>query len=140
MTDFSIASILAIEDDPADQTLMRVFFERGSLCNRLDFARDMQEAAQLMHAHDYDVIFVDIHLPDANGLDYAIALNERYPDKQIVILSGAHDDAMVQKAADAGIFGYILKPLNHAVLTQLVEASPQLYLALVVDQPRISRI
>jgi signal transduction histidine kinase len=82
--------------------------------------RTAEEARQAVGKGEFELALIDLHLPDAHGLELAEQLRERCPHMQIVIITG---DATVESAIGAlnrGAFGYVIKPFR---AQQLIETS-----------------
>ncbi|MEZ4226438.1 MAG: ATP-binding protein [Polyangiaceae bacterium] len=68
--------------------------------------------------HKLDLAFVDLHLPDADGLELVGDLRRRCPNCEVVLITG---DATVESAAAAvaeGAFAFVLKPFSPKELMQ----------------------
>lgn len=57
-----------------------------------------------------DVVITDIRMEDMDGLEFAEAVRDAYPDTRIIFLSGYDNFAYAQKAVELKAYGYILKP------------------------------
>jgi DNA-binding response OmpR family regulator len=76
------------------------------------------EAAQA----PYDVLLLDLGLPDMDGLDVARTLRARLPDLLIIILTARTDDIDVIAGLDAGADDYLVKPFSLTVLLARLRA------------------
>src|SRR5690606_8319236 len=82
--------------------------------------RSAQQALAAATSQSFDLALIDLHLPDAHGLELAQQLKAICPFIQIVIITG---DATIESAIgalDQGAFGYVLKPFRPQ---QLVETA-----------------
>lgn len=82
--------------------------------------RSAQQALAAATSQSFDLALIDLHLPDAHGLELAQQLKAICPFMQIVIITG---DATIESAIgalDQGAFGYVLKPFRPQ---QLVETA-----------------
>ena len=70
----------------------------------------------------YDVLLLDLGLPDIDGLDVARALRARRPDLLIVVLTARTDDIDVIAGLDAGADDYLVKPFSLSVLLARLRA------------------
>ncbi|MET8243919.1 response regulator transcription factor [Streptomyces sp. NPDC005202] len=70
----------------------------------------------------YDVLLLDLGLPDLDGLDVARTLRARYPDLLIMILTARTDDIDVIAGLDAGADDYLVKPFSLTVLLARLRA------------------
>jgi DNA-binding NarL/FixJ family response regulator len=54
---------------------------------------------------------MDVRLPDMSGIDALIAIRQEFPDARIVMLSTFEGDVEVQRALQAGAYGYLVKSM-----------------------------
>lgn len=100
---------LIIDDEQLDRELLRNLIR--DYCTSIAVhgeASSVTEAEHSISRHKPDVVFLDIHMPDANGF----SLLERFPEKIFhTIITTGHPDYGI-KAVKAGALDYLLKPLN----------------------------
>jgi len=122
MTGQSI-QILVIEDDVANQTLVRDVLEgNGYSCETVDSA---EEGLRLAEALQPALILLDIKLPGMDGVTAAHHLKNS-PATQAIPLIGMSAHAMVNEVAliETADFDYfITKPFSYKALVQLVQAA-----------------
>jgi len=70
------------------------------------------EALALLKANIIDLIFLDIGLPDTNGIDLIPALREISGDSDIIMLTGKNDAKTAVESLKAGALDYIVKPFD----------------------------
>ena len=58
---------------------------------------------------DLDLVLLDYHLPDMNGLDALAVFSEKHPELPIVMLSGSVDPLIVRQVMERGAAGFIAK-------------------------------
>ncbi len=83
-------------------------------------AADGEEALAAMEASPCDVLFTDIRMPVIDGLQLMDTVRARYPDCQIVIISGYQDFSYVAHAVRASAADYLLKPVSQEDMDALV--------------------
>lgn len=71
---------------------------------------------QLEKNPDFDLILLDLGLPDRDGFEALIELRESYPAISIVVLSGRHDRESVARALELGALGFIPKSASREVM------------------------
>jgi DNA-binding response OmpR family regulator len=71
----------------------------------------------------YDLVFLDIHLPDANGLDLLQEIRRISPDTQVVILSSDGSENNVRRALAAGALRFMEKPYDISEVMEVLEAA-----------------
>ena len=73
-------------------------------------AGNCEQAFVLAHRHgDLDLVLLDYHLPDMNGLDALAIFGERHPELPIVLLSGSANTQMMRQVLQAGAAGFVTK-------------------------------
>ncbi|UCH93860.1 MAG: sigma-54-dependent Fis family transcriptional regulator [Candidatus Aminicenantes bacterium] len=110
--------ILLVEDQPIMMKLFKAQLERHQYV--VDQAATFQSAAQKVEQGNYDVILLDLQLPDGNG----IHLFDRHPEKlesrTIIITANATLSSAVE-AIKKGAFNYLEKPIEEELLTTQVK-------------------
>lgn len=73
-------------------------------------APDCAQAFTLAQTHpDLDLVLLDYHLPDMNGLAALAILGKRHPELPVVLLSGSANPSIMQQALAQGAAGFITK-------------------------------
>ncbi len=107
--------IVEDDEDAADVTVLLL----ESLGVEAIKANSAQQCHELLNAEgQWSKILLDLHLPDANGLDLAHIIQQSYPDIELILVSGA--TVPEQKLKQAGITKAILKPVNLEILQSLI--------------------
>jgi DNA-binding NtrC family response regulator len=102
---------ILIVDDLADfRKLLRSALEDGNLITEADSKAALEKA----FAQDQpDLVLLDVKLPDGNGLDLLPAIKKRWPETEVIVLTGAPgDDEAVPWAVEAtkrGAFNFVRK-------------------------------
>jgi serine phosphatase RsbU (regulator of sigma subunit) len=114
--------ILLVEDDPDDVWVMR-----NLLGDRWDAPFDLVQVELLSAAVDrcaeevFDVVLLDLSLPDSRGLETFFAMQAQAGDMPIVVLSGYSDEQSAIKAVQAGAQDYLVKgQVNDHVLVRSI--------------------
>jgi PAS domain S-box-containing protein len=101
---------LLIEDDPDDILLLKESLAEIGLGRiRLDTTDRLSRGLIQLGAQDYDVLLLDLNLPDSRGLDTLINTVKRYPRLPVVVLSGLADDVITVEAVRRGAQDYLVK-------------------------------
>ena len=102
--------ILLLEHDPADARLIQEHLSDGMagqfICTR---ASTLGELLEQLSATQFDVILLDLNLPDGVGLDTFLQVQVQAPMTPILILTGPDDQKLAVEAVKAGAQDYILK-------------------------------
>ncbi len=113
--------ILVAEDETIIRLDLRALLERAGfeVCAE---ARDGEEAVALARELTPDVAIMDVKMPKLDGIEAARRiLNER--PIPIVILTAYGQDELVQRAAEAGVFGYLVKPFREQDLLPAIRTA-----------------
>lgn len=104
-------NFLYIEDDDDDVELLSDALAElpSDVALKMDRARDLSSARLMLTANEYDVLLVDLSLPESVGLDSVVAVHQMAPDKPIVIITGSPDPELSQKAIQLGAQDYLTK-------------------------------
>ena len=85
-------------------------------------ARDGREAVALASEHLPDLAVMDVKMPDLDGIEAARQMLEQR-QIPIVMLTAFSEAALVGRAVDAGVFGYLVKPFRESDLLPAIEAA-----------------
>ena len=102
--------VLLIEDNPGDSRLLQELLREGKTVN-FDVQRVDRLSSGLERLTNYvfDVILLDIGLPDSAGLDSLIAVRRFMPDVTVIVLTGHDDENFGLQATLAGAQDYLVK-------------------------------
>ena len=102
--------VLYVEDNPADADAVRQML-RGEDHGRfaLRCVQRLEEAIELLQGKTFEVVLLDLSLPDSNGLEAFTTLHDRHPSQPIVILTGLDDESLSFAAFRQGAQDYLVK-------------------------------
>ncbi|GIW10269.1 MAG: hypothetical protein KatS3mg061_1326 [Dehalococcoidia bacterium] len=104
--------ILLIEDNPADVRLLRELVRDGDpLLPRLqlDVATTLAEGLARLVDHTFDVVLLDLSLPDSQGMESFTRIQAATPETPILVLSGLADAQLALASVQAGAQDYLVK-------------------------------
>ena len=81
------------------------------------------ECLAAMRETSFDLVFLDIHLPDANGIDLMKGIREIYPETRIVIISGDGSFQGKERALSEGATQFLEKPFDMGLLVKVAESA-----------------
>lgn len=104
-------SILIVEDNPADERLVRAYLEhsQGDTWAAESAVRMEDAIGRLERGPAIDVVLLDLGLPDSDGVAGVRRLRTRFPTQTVVVLSGTDDVTVGVAAMQAGAHDYLLK-------------------------------
>ncbi|MEP7203193.1 MAG: response regulator transcription factor [Ilumatobacteraceae bacterium] len=86
-------------------------------------ASDGRQALELVKEHSPDVVLMDLHMPNVDGVTAIGQLTEMYPDVAVIALSAFEEPSQVTSALAAGAQGYLVKDVEPAVLLAGIRAA-----------------
>lgn len=102
--------ILLIEDNLAEARLLEEFLLDTDAANfQLIHVQRLREGLQKLQQELFDVILLDLTLPDSQGLGSLVSVNEISPAVPIVVLTNMNDDQMALEAVRQGAQDYLVK-------------------------------
>jgi two-component system, chemotaxis family, chemotaxis protein CheY len=115
-------TVMIVDDATFIRTVLRTMLEELGY-QVIAEAGSGLEAQRYLRSVAPDLIFLDIILPDANGIDILDDIHHSLPDTSVIICSSISQDQTVQKALQHGAAAYLQKPFTQesivAVLNQL---------------------
>lgn len=105
-----VLRILLIEDTPEDAQLLREAFpEALKTPYTLTHASLVAEGLNYLRQESFDLVLLDLELPDSKGIETLIRVRTHAPQVPIVILTASDDDALALKALQRGAQDYLVK-------------------------------
>ena len=101
--------ILIVEDDRAVRNLISTTLQINDY--EYDLAIDGKNALQLMTSNKYDIVFIDLGLPDIDGIEIIKKFRDFSTTPVIVISARTNDEDKIE-ALDAGADDFLTKPFN----------------------------
>jgi two-component system NtrC family response regulator len=105
-----MANVLVIDDDKAVCDVI------GSICRRQGLeascARSLEEGIQTAQNGNYDIIFLDINLPDGNGLEGLPTLKSIRSAPEVIMITGFADPEGAELSIKHNAWDYIEKPVS----------------------------
>jgi len=109
----SSSTILLVDDEPDILRTLQYFLKPEGY--RIDVTSTGASALETIKEHPYDVVLLDIGLPDMDGLLVMEKMTGYRPDLPIIILTGFTAlDSVIGPLEDRGAFAYLHKPINRS--------------------------
>lgn len=110
--------ILVVEDNIINQKLMIAYLNKNGLQGEL--AYNGVEALEMVEEHDYDLIFMDIQMPEKNGYETTIELRKRGKTIPIIAMTAHAMSGERGKCLEIGMNEYLSKPIRERAMLQMV--------------------
>lgn len=106
--------VLLVDDEEAFVKTLSERLKMRDLKN--DTAYNGNEALSFVSDKEPDVMVLDLKMPGIDGLEVLRRVKQRYPNLQVIILTGHGTDRDEEEARRLGIFDYLKKPTDIEVL------------------------
>lgn len=115
---------LLVEDNEINQRVAGKLLEYAGI--EYDIAEGGNEAVTLVANNEYQIIFMDVHLPDIDGLEATrtIRTMEAGSSVPIVALTASEDEETKKRCFDAGMNDMLTKPIKQGLLYKALERWP----------------
>ena len=109
----SMKTIVIVDDEIWALVSLKALFDREDLGFSVAATfRNELEAVQFIREHRPDYAFVDIRMPNMDGIELTERLRQICPSTKVVIISAFADFEYAQKAIRQGVLDYIVKPVT----------------------------
>jgi signal transduction histidine kinase len=110
--------VLLVEDSPSDAVLLQESLAEARL-GEFDFSHVecWADACRCLRQQRFDVLLLDLSLPDTSGLDTVMRARAEAPRLPVIVLTGQVNEAMGLEAVRLGIQDYLVKGQGDARLT-----------------------
>ena len=111
--------LLVEDDDSTAQSIELMLRSAGMVVDATDSGEDGLEIGKL---YDYDLIILDLMLPDMHGMDVLRRLRDSRVETPVLILSGLAESEMKVKGLGTGADDYLTKPFDKKELVARIQA------------------
>jgi DNA-binding NtrC family response regulator len=130
-----MAHILVIDDDRSVRHLIAKAFEDSDV--QIVPAATAEEGMQLLDKGQFDVVLLDIMLPESSGLDLFERIHKVDSKLPVIFITSLSSSETAIKAMTLGAFDYLLKPLDLARIRDLVRQAMEIrrLMSIPVEMP-----
>ncbi|MCK6624344.1 MAG: response regulator [Anaerolineae bacterium] len=112
--DQKIINVLLVEDNPGDVWLVKTLLAEASMNGAdhtfsLTHVEQLSQALTVLTTQNFEVILLDLSLPDSQGLDTIYRTLEATPALPVLVMSGLNDASMALEVVKAGAQDYLVK-------------------------------
>ena len=102
-------SIIIVEDEPEFRRRFVQIVENEPSMKLVGVAANKREAQAIVDKENFDVMLIDLGLPDGSGIELIRQVSQKKPDVDIMVVTVFGDEQHVVSSIEAGATGYILK-------------------------------
>jgi response regulator of citrate/malate metabolism len=136
--------VMLLEDDIRASYTLESTINQHSQFQVVAASESCAEALIQFEAFKPQLVFVDITLPDGNGLDLIRQLREQHIDCHFIMTTAERETATVEKAVQLGVIDYLVKPIRmsrvNQALNDYLEYKQKLVSTSTVDQDDIDQL
>lgn len=104
-----MASVLIADDHAVVRAGIKQFLDEDALVSEVGEAASGRETLDQLHARDWDLVLLDINMPDRSGIDVLRHIRSGYPRVRVLVLSGLPERQYALNVLRAGAAGYLAK-------------------------------
>ena len=133
---------MVADDHPIVREGIVANLKQGRDLKVLGEANDGAEVLALIKQHRPDITLLDLRMPQMNGLEVLMALNELKLQTKVIVMTALEDEEDVQRAMKAGARGYLLKDCPQQILLDAVRRvyRGEVYLLPQIAQKLVDRM
>ena len=115
--------LLLVDDEPDFTEIMAKYLSRHGI--GLSIAADCREALATLDSRTVEVVIMDMHMPEMNGIQCLRMVKERWPQVEVIILTGHASVQSGLEGMQSGAFDYCIKPIDFRELLEKIELAAQ---------------
>lgn len=115
-----MAKIMLVDDAAFMRMMVKDALTKAGYTDLIE-AQDGAEAVEKFNAENPDLVFMDITMPNKDGLEALKEIKAAHPNANIVMCSAMGQEAMVIEAIKSGAKDFIVKPFKQDRILQTVE-------------------
>ena len=101
--------ILIVDDHPLIAQSLTSIINESKIGEVAAIASTAKQCLDLVSTKHFDLVLLDINLPDGNGLDICKSITEKYPQLKVLAITSFTEYTIIRKMMENGASGYILK-------------------------------
>lgn len=115
-------SILIVDDHPLFRQGLSNALNSCSFDKTIVEAESGKTAIRLCDEQDFDIVFMDLNMPDMSGIECSKKLIGKHPSLKIIALSSFEDKWSIEQMIDLGAKGYLLKNITKPELELSIQS------------------
>lgn len=112
---------MVVDNEPQILEILKRFLE--AKCFSFVGALNADEAINKFAEERPRIVFLDITLPDRNGLEVLQEFHRADPTVGVIMITGAYDDFLKNKVLEIGAFDFITKPFDFSHLEEVLRTN-----------------
>lgn len=105
--------VLIIEDDPMVQFIHKSYLEKVDSTLIVFESATVEDSQKILEQEKIDLILLDIHLEDGNGLQLLSDLRKAKRDIDVILITASKESLLVKESLHLGVLDYLIKPFTY---------------------------
>ena len=114
--------VLLVDDSAVSLQGLKTVLSKSTRLTIVGTASSETEAMAAIHAHEPDVVVLDVHVRGTSGIDMCRVIHERHPKIAVFIFTAHDNKELLHEAILAGAQGYLLKSASGEAIVKSLEA------------------
>ena len=123
-------TVVIVDDSESERKILKGFLEADGVYEVVAEGVNGDEAVNICRTKRPDLLLMDVKMPGKGGIEAAEEISRTCPTP-IVLLTASDDEETVKKAVEAGVMGYLLKPVRPEELAPAIELSLSRFLEII---------
>lgn len=102
--------VLILEDEVSLREILRLILDDFNY--QVEEAGTLEEARGKLKEGEFDLVLVDLRLPDGSGMEVVREIKEKTPETEVIIITAFASTETVKEAFELGVYDYVEKPFN----------------------------
>ena len=112
---------LIVEDDPMVEFIHRNYLEKIGRFQEIYSADAVTDAEYLLQNKQVDLVLLDVHLKNGNGLDLLKEIRNSQQAIEVILITAANETQTIQHGLHLGVLDYLVKPFTYERFRQSIE-------------------
>lgn len=113
-------NVLIIEDDPMVEFIHRNYLEQVGRFQEIYSADTVNEAKKVLQNKQTDLLLLDIHLKNGNGLELLNSIRKSQQTIEVILITAANEAQTVKVGLHLGALDYLIKPFTYERFLQSI--------------------
>jgi len=116
-----MANVLIADDHPMVRAGLRQFLETDQSIQQVGEAASGRETLERLREGGWQLVILDIHMPDKSGIDILRRIQTSYPEVRVLVVSGYSERQFATNVLKAGAMGFVSKESSPAEILSAVK-------------------
>lgn len=127
--------ILVIDEQPVVEEGLFSFIKHCPDLKISGYAKSAAESLHLLRQQEFDVVLMDLGLPDMSGKEAIRLIKEEHPDLPILVFTDRRDESFIYQSLKAGAKGYLLKS---SLMEEIVQTIRRIHMDEYILSPELN--